>query len=175
MKLRDLFTKKIPTKNYMIIIVSSILIVLSCILFRTAYLNYREKAISKSVFQDKTIKQVNIDDLDFAINELNSSILYVSYTGNSDIYNNEKRMLKLINKMDLIDKIVYFDITELLKNNNYLNILKEKFPSVKNEITVAPLIIYIKDGEAVEAMSSELKYIDNSVLENLINKYNIGK
>ena len=51
--------------------------------------------------------------------------------------------------------------------------MKEKFPEIEEQITNAPLLIYIKDGVAVEAMSSELKLIDYVVLNKLIEKYEI--
>ena len=57
--------------------------------------------------------------------------------------------------------------------DSYATILKSKFPEIKDEITSAPLIIYIKDGKGVEAMSSELKMIDYKVLDKLVSKYGI--
>ena len=51
--------------------------------------------------------------------------------------------------------------------------LKEHFPEVKDEITTSPLLIYIKDGKAVEAISSELKTIDYIAFDKLVEKYEI--
>ena len=61
----------------------------------------------------------------------------------------------------------------LYQADNYIATLKKQFPNIKDEITNAPLLIYIEDGEAVEAMSSELKTIDYKVLNKMIEKYGI--
>jgi hypothetical protein len=49
--------------------------------------------------------------------------------------------------------------------------LKTKFPEIKGEISDAPMMIYISNGEAIEAVNSEFKMIDFSVLEKLFNKH----
>ena len=37
---------------------------------------------------------MNTSDFDYALNGVSEAILYVSYTGNKDIYNMEKRLYK---------------------------------------------------------------------------------
>ena len=85
----------------------------------------------------------------------------------------EKKLYKELENNDLLDKIIYLDITKYTKGNKYINILKNKFPNIDNEINSAPMFIYIKDGAAVEAMSSEIKMIDYKTLNRLVNKYEI--
>ena len=45
--------------------------------------------------------------------------------------------------------------------------------NIDNELNSAPLFIYIKDGKAVEAMSSEFKMVDYKTLNKLVDKYGI--
>ena len=71
------------------------------------------------------------------------------------------------------DRIIYIDVTKYTKNNKYIQILRDKFPNIDNELNSAPLFIYIKDGKAVEAMSSELKMVDYKTLNKLVDKYGI--
>lgn len=171
--IENLFGKKIPAKNYIIVLVVSLLVIVVSLYARTFYLNYRENARNTTVFHDKTIKQVNTEDIGFALSEMSEAILYVSYTGDSDIHDIEKKLLKEIKKQNLIEKIVYWDVTNLLDNNEYLKILKEKYPSIEEQITAAPLFLYVKGGEPIEAMSSELKNIDVNVFNKLIETYDI--
>ena len=85
----------------------------------------------------------------------------------------EKRLFKEIENTNLTDKIIYIDVTKYTKNNKYIQILRDKFPNIDNELNSAPLFIYIKDGKAVEAMSSELKMVDYKTLNKLVDKYGI--
>lgn len=169
-----LFKKKeIPSKNYIIVIIVTILVVLLMIFIRSFYLNYKSSKLSESIFSSQTVNQIHMDDFDFAIREVSDSILYVSYTGSNDIYSMEKKLYKELENNNLLDKIIYLDITKYTKGNKYINILKNKFPNIDNEINSAPMFIYIKDGAAVEAMSSEIKMIDYKTLNRLVNKYEI--
>ena len=169
-----LFKKKeIPSKNYIIVIIVTILVVLLMIFIRSFYLNYKSSKLSESIFSSQTVKQIHMDDFDFAIREVSDSILYVSYTGSNEIYSREKKLYKELENNNLLDKIIYLDITKYTKGNKYINILKNKFPNIDNEINSAPMFIYIKDGAAVEAMSSEIKMIDYKTLNRLVNKYEI--
>lgn len=169
-----LFKKKeIPSKNYIIVIIVTILVVLLMIFIRSFYLNYKSSKLSESIFSSQTVNQIHMDDFDFAIREVSNSILYVSYTGSNEIYSMEKKLYKELENNNLLDKIIYLDITNYTKGNKYINILKNKFPNIDNEINSAPMFIYIKDGAAVEAMSSEIKMIDYKTVNKLVNKYEI--
>ena len=171
MKKMKLFDKKIPTRNYFIVLVVSILVIIACLYLRTFYLTYRNNKLSTSVFSNQKIKQINTKDINFALTETGDVLLYVSYTGNNDIYNSEKKMYEILEKKELLDDIIYWNVSDYGDSTDYIATLKKQFPNIKDEITNAPLLIYIKDGEAVEAMSSELKTIDYKVLNKMIEKY----
>ena len=51
--------------------------------------------------------------------------------------------------------------------------LREKFPEVSANISIAPLIIYIKDGKAVEVLSSEYTLLNTDRVKEMIDKYGI--
>lgn len=173
MKKMKLFDKKIPTRNYFIVLVVSILVIIACLYLRTFYLTYRNNKLSTSVFSSQKIKQINTKDINFALTETGDVLLYVSYTGNNDIYNNEKKMYEILEKKELLDDIIYWNVSDYGDSTDYIVTLKKQFSNIKDEITNAPLLIYIKNGEAVEAMSSELKTIDYKVLNKMIEKYGI--
>lgn len=165
--------KKIPAKNYLIVLVVSIIIIIIILLGRIYYNNYKEVKLNISVLSTNGVKEININDLDYALDETTEVLLYVGYTGSSKVNSMEKKLYKELERKNLLEKFMYLDVSDYMKSNNYLAILKSKFPLIENEITQAPMIIYVKDGIPVEAMSSELKMIDYTVLNNMIEKYEI--
>jgi hypothetical protein len=169
---KKMFAKRIPSKNYYIVLLVSVLVIIFSLYVRSFYLNYRASRINESVFADKTINQINTEDFNFAVGETNEAILYISYTGSNEVYDMERRLYREIKKKHLTEKVIYWNVTGL-KRDEYLSILKNTFPDIDDQITSAPMLIYIKDGVAMEAMSSELKLIDYKVLDNLITKYEI--
>lgn len=165
--------KNVSSRNYFIVMVVSVLIIVVVLYARTFYLNYKNNKVNVSVFNDQKINQINSDDFDFALSEISSEIiLYVSYTGSSEIRNMESKLYKEIEKKNLTDKIIYWDVTSS-KNSEYIETLRKRFPEIKDQINSAPLFIYIKDGKGVEAMSSELRNVDYKVFNKLVSKYNI--
>lgn len=172
-KSREKNSKVIPPKNYCIVLVVSILVMIITLYIRSFYLNYKASQMNNSVFNDKTISQINTDDIDFALTETSEAILYVGYTGSSKIYNMERKMLRELEKQNLTDKIIYWNVTDLMNKNEYIEILKSKFPLLSDSINRAPLLIYIKDGQGIDIISSKFTNIDYNSLNELIIKYGI--
>lgn len=163
--------KNIPSRNYFIVIVVSVLVMVVVLYVRSFYLNYKASKVNESVFFNQKINQINDEDFNYALSETSSEmILYVSYTGSSEINSIENKLFREIEKKGLTDKIIYWNVTD---NKNYLETLRSRFPEIKDQINNAPLFIYIKDGKGIEAMSSELKNVDYKVFNKLVSKYNI--
>ncbi len=163
--------KNIPSRNYFIVIVVSVLVMVVVLYTRSFYLNYKASKVNESVFSNHKINQINDDDFNYALRETSSEmILYVSYTGSSEINSIENKLFREIEKKGLTDKIIYWNVTD---NKNYLETLRSRFSEIKDQINNAPLFIYIKDGKGIEAMSSELKNVDYKVFNKLVSKYNI--
>lgn len=163
--------KNIPSRNYFIVIVVSVLVMVIVLYTRSFYLNYKASKLNESVFSNQKINQINDDDFNYALSETSSEmILYVSYTGSSEINSIENKLFREIEKKGLTDKIIYWNVTD---NKNYIETLRSRFPEIKDQINNAPLFIYIKDGKGIEAMSSELKNVDYKVFNKLVSKYNI--
>ncbi len=169
---KKIFAKKIPKKNYYVVLLVSVLVIIITLYIRSFYISYRISRINESVFSNKNINQINTEDFNFTVGETSEAIIYVSYTGSDEVYDMEKKLYREIKKKKLTEKIIYWNVTDL-KREEYLSILKNAFPDIEREITSAPMLIYIKDGVPMEAMSSELKMIDYKVLDNLIAKYEI--
>ena len=98
--------REIPKKNYYIVIIVSILVIVLTLYVRSFYLTYQSGKISESIFYDKSINQINTDDVDFAIAETNETILYISYTGDKSIESMEKKLYKEIEKNNLNDIVL---------------------------------------------------------------------
>ena len=84
--LKQLFTKSKPAKNYYTVLVVSILVIVVTLVARRIYLNYVQ-SLNVSLFQDKSINQINTDDFDFALTEVSEAILYVSYSDDKEVAN----------------------------------------------------------------------------------------
>jgi hypothetical protein len=168
-KIKELFSKKVPAKNYYIVLGVSVLIIVSILYSRKLYLNYLDNS-KVSSFEDKTINQINNEDFDYALTEVSEAILYVSNSSDEDVASIDKKIYKLFKKKSLIDKVIFWDVSDIYKSGEYMSSLRNKFPEVSEKISIAPLVIYIKDGKAQDAISSEVSLIDVDDVKELIEK-----
>lgn len=171
-KLKELFTRKKPAKNYCIVLIVSVLVIVVTLLLRSIYLSYVE-SLNVSLFQDKSINQINTEDFDYALTEVSEAILYVSYSGDKEIASIDRKIYKVFERKNLTDKIIYWDITDLYNEGVYMSALRNKFPEVSDTISIAPLVIYIKDGKALDVVSSGISLIDTDMVKEMIDKYGI--
>jgi len=165
--------KQIPIRNYFIVLVVSVVVIILTLYARAFYFSYQESKSKTSYFLDKKVNQITTDDLDYSLSEYRDAILYVSYTGNKSIYKMEKKIYSELEKNNLLDIAVYWNVSNLMENNDYINILKTKFNKLSNDIKEAPLIIIIKDGQAIEVLNSELDRIDYKELRKMIKRNEI--
>ena len=99
--IKEIFSfKKISSKNYVIVLIVSVLVIALTLYVRSFYLSYELYKTNNSVFIDKSVNQMNTEDFDFALTEVSEAILYVSYTGSSELYDIEKRLYREMEKKD---------------------------------------------------------------------------
>jgi len=112
-----------------------------------------EKLMTSYLITSNTI-QSSIEDLD-SLNQIRQEaptdyFMYISYTGNEEVYNLEKELKRVIDKYKLNDIFYYVDLTDLKNNNeNYLNDVKNKL-QIK-ELDKLPVIIYVSEGKILNS------------------------
>lgn len=146
--------KKIPSKNYLyalLILVGGILFVLY--IFEWINVKTQEKLMTSYLISSNTINSrvEDLDSLNQILKETSSSyFVYLSYTGNEDIYKFEKELKRVIDNYDLSDNFYYVDLTKIKDaNENYLNDVKQKLNV--NTLEQVPAIIFVKDGKIENA------------------------
>ena len=110
-----------------------------------------EKLMTSYLITSNTIQNSNdLNSFSQLIQEMPSSyFVYISYTGNEEVYNLEKNLKMVIDKYNLNDIFYYVDVTNLTGKENYLEEIKSslKLPRLKN----VPAIIYVDEGKVLES------------------------
>ena len=172
MKKKNEELREVPKKNYYFVLFVSVLVVIITLYIRSFYLNYQSNKTGEGIFYDKSINQINIDDLGYAVDETNEAILFVSYN-DPEIEKMERRLYREIERKNLNDKFWYLDVSNYMENDEYIKVLRNKFNNVEIDINKAPMFIYIKNGVAIEVVDSEKELVDYKVLNTLLSKYGI--
>lgn len=164
--------KRIPTKNYIILGITTIIVIILTLYINAWIKTYKENKISTSPFNEKA-EEVNINEIGLTLSEMNEVILYVGYTNDKTIYEMEEKLLSYIKKHNLMDKFIYVNATDYKENKEYMNILKNTFENKKDEIKNIPILIYVKNGIAEEVINSTNKQITTYDIANLNEKYGL--
>ena len=153
--------KEIPTRNYFICLVVSILVIIIVLYLRAFYINYELSNTETSYFSYKKVNEITMSDFNFIINETTNNIILVSNNNYNDL---EKKLYRKLKKNDLLDKVLYFDVSNV---SNYKSILNSKFDYmvINNKL---PILIVIEDGEATNVINVNDDFIDSDIINELL-------
>ena len=121
--------------------------------FKWHQVNEKSKYINSYLVSSKTISQemTDISEIDNVLLETpDYYFIYISYTEDKKVYNNEKKLKPLIDEYDLQDKFYFINVTDIKKSNsNYLKDIANVLNISENKIPKVPIILYFKDNTLV--------------------------
>lgn len=155
----------IPVKNYIILLIIFIITIIATIYINAWIKTYK----ANSDFSPLTnlVQEITLSDLEATMPETNIAILYIA--DNSD-FNLDNDILKMVNDEAINDYFYYLNV-EKISNNQSVEILKNYFNNLKDEINKIPMFIYIKDGKATKVFDSNERQLTINDLSILINNY----
>ncbi len=146
-------TKK-EKSNYLKLGIILLVTVLITLISANIYRNYQNNKSNKS-YISRYVSSISCNELANAMTEMNaSSFLYLSYTGNNNIFDLERNLKKILKNYDLEDKFIFVDCTKEIDENNHVKSLKDLISIGDNELTL-PAIIYFKDNAPADYIDSK--------------------
>ena len=166
--------KKIRYKNnYLNLFLILIGVILLTIASSNIYKNHLINKINNS-YISKYVANIQPNEIQNASIEFSpDTFLYISYTGNSDIYNFEIKLKKVLKDKEQIDNFIYMDVTKLMPEEDYLSSLNKTLGLSNNKLKKLPGIIYYKDNNVVDIIDSNLGLINTGNFVQLLEKYEI--
>lgn len=159
--------KQKPLKNYIGLGVLFVLVIVLLFYLKSWSDTYKKEKYSKSYLTDKA-EEVKLSELEVSTKEMNDVLLLVTTTGSKKVYKQEEKIYNYLKKENVINKFIYLDITSEKDytsklNNIYGNIL----------IGEVPLLIYIKNGNAIKVINSDNGEIEVELIKQIINEYEL--
>lgn len=165
--------KKIPLKNYFILILVILLTILAVFYMRDWYNTSKEFYAQNSVMT-KVVREIKNDEISNYILENQKFILYVSSGRNTNIKSFEDEFKNLIQKMDLGENVLYMNLDEVDVSDFY-NSLNSYASStkVKNQIVSSDASMYVfTDGKLTMLLNNVNNY-SMKRLESIIDRWEI--
>lgn len=165
--------KSIPSKNYIVLIGIVLLVICACFAFYNLYNIYQENKISVSPLAER---EVFYEDLSSTTEELDAdTFLVISYVQNRDIYDNEKAIKKYLNKNNLLNNVLYLNVTDRMIEETFvddLNNLLNLTDSLK--IENFPAVVYYKDNEVTYTIDSSDHLLNQGDFEQIVDMYELA-
>ncbi len=163
-------TKKIPTKNYLIVFGMILLIISACFAIYNLCNIYKENKITKSVLDKNIIKYEDLVDITKDMSA--DTFLIIGYTQDSKVYQNEKEIKQLLKKQNLLDHVLYLDMSEKKNESNYLEELNDVLKLTdNNKITAIPALVFYREGAVTNVVSGGVRKDD---IAQIIDMYSLA-
>ncbi len=159
-----------PYKSYLHLILGAILVLL-LMWYVASWIKIKneEKLLTSYLLKTSTITY-HMDDLKDVSSGLQESptdyFVYISYTGDENIYKLEKRLKRIIDDYSLKDEFYYLDVTSIKDKDNYLDDLNKTFNT--NIISNVPCIIYFKSGNIEDIIVDKKGVFEYNIFVNLL-------
>lgn len=165
--------KSIPPKNYLILFGIVLLVICACFAAYNLYNIYQENKVRTSPLANK---EVLYEDLKNATIEIDAdTFLVISYIQNREIHNNENEIKKYLNKNNLLDNVMYLNISEYINEPNFMDDLNKTLKLSENlKITTFPALIYYKEGVATYKIDSTEHLLNKGDFEQIIDMYDLA-
>ena len=143
----------IPVKNYILAAVI-VVVIIGLTWYAFAWYNVvQENKVSTSYLVQEKIISKEITDL----NEVNnvfaeapdSYFVYISYTGDEQIYNMEKSLKSVIKSYNLSD-MYYLNVTSIKDEENYMDKINKALGLTDRKVVKVPTILYFEDGKLIQ-------------------------
>ena len=159
--------KQKPLKNYIGLGVLFLVVIVLLFYLKSWSDTYKKEKYSKSYLTDK-VEEVKLSELEVSTKEMNDVLLLVTTTGNKKVYKQEEKIYEYMKKQNLISKFIYLDITNA---QDYTSKLNNVYGNI--EISEVPLLIYIKNGNAIKVINSDNGEIKVELITQIINEYEL--
>ena len=160
--------RKIPTKNYIIYSVIVIVTLLAVFYLNEWYKAFKINQLNNSYIANY-VQELNYEEFKNYAQENPNSIVYMGITNSEECLTFEKKLYKVIKDNNLLDELVFLNLTDISKQDDYLDRVQTDF--YNSVITVkldnVPSVAIMRSGKIVDIIVDE----ENTVLEksNIIN------
>lgn len=166
------FEKKIPTKNYVILLVIFLITFLLAYYIYKWYEVYSEYQNDIPVIRD-SLNEVSEEEMDHYVRENQLSVVYICTAADIRCRNFEKSFKKLVEQDSLKEYMIYVNLTEDNKND-FVEHFNSSYPS-KRKLHQYPALIVFEDGEISDIIEeSKTEKLSISEIKRFLKRNQIG-
>lgn len=138
--------EKIERKNYIQVAILFIITIIIVLYLSSWYTSYKKDKLSVPVING-VLSEIHYEELEPYLRENNgSSYLYMCTSDEEVCRNFESEFIKIIEKKDLYDKIIYLNLTDIDNQKEFMDTFNEKYAK-KKKVSSYPTIIKFENSK----------------------------
>ena len=162
----------IPNKNYAIVAVIFVITIGLMFFLRNWYISYQDYENTIPVLSG-VISEIKYAEVDNYLNDNPSVVMYMGDASDSDCREFELTLKQLVEKKQIKDRVIYFNITDVKNKNLLLKEFNDKY-ILNNKISSYPVVMIFEDGKIVDYRSKTAsKNLTISDINLLFNEYDV--
>lgn len=165
--------RNIPLKNYVIMIVITVLVAVLTFYLVEWYKTIKEYYQNNSVVAE-VLPKIELESFESYLLDNSDVIIYVSKSNDQNIKEFEKKFKKYILNNDLNNNIIYFDVSNIEQddvNNLFIQYIGSNFKKFKQ--IVVPNLIYFSNGEIVDVLYVKENEITMSAVKKFMKRNSV--
>lgn len=163
--------KSIPLKNYIIVVVMFLSVMLVVFGLRSWYRTYKKYQLTIPVINGK-LSEVKLNELKDYITAHDDFYMYVGTASNEKCRELEKKLVKLLSKKNIKNETVYLNMTNN-DSDTLQKVLSEELEY--NEKNEYPVFIIINNNKVLGVASDNKNNMGIDSIEKLLDEFEIGK
>lgn len=147
--------RKIPTKNYVIVVIMFLVTFLLVYYLYSWYKAYNEYQKEIPVIRN-TLLEINSDEVDHYIKENADVVIYLCTASSNECRKYENNFKKLIEKKSLEESITYVNLSDV-NTKEFTDKFNDSYKYKKELKNNYPAIVIFKDGNVVDMVQGDSK------------------
>ena len=165
--------KVVPRRNYFLLFLIIVLVIVGTLAIINISNAIKNKKINAG-YINKYVSELKYKELNsFLVEPANNTFLYLTYTGDKEVYKLETKLKKLINTYELQSNFIYVDVTSEMAASDFIKTLNDKV-GANGEINKLPVILYYKDGTLTEILEGQNGVFTVGDFQKLLDEYEIA-
>ena len=163
----------VPKKNYYMLVLMCLGIVILTFSIVSIYNGVKNNKINKG-YINRYVSELQYVELEnYLVEPANDTFIYLTFTGDEDVYNLEVKLKKLIDNYELASNFIYVDLTDQELDETFFEKLNEKIGYNVN-VQKLPVILYYKDGALIDSVLSDKNVFSDADFQKLLDNYEIA-
>ena len=148
--------REINKKNYFKLGIILGAVIFITLLIANIYTNTLKRNVDGGYLANH-FKTIQFNDLENAkVEFFEDTLLYISFTGDREVYEFDRNLRKSIRKYELEEVFIYLNMIDYMEEEGYIDEINKALGLDSIKISTLPVILYFQDGILIDLLDDDV-------------------